>query len=93
VADFAIRLSFTDKLGDFWGKTIRFQPLARAPTEYDAAPPSRGDAGSNPLTQQIPPARRPAKWPVAAMEGGREAGSALMVAAPVRRRLCLCGVG
>jgi hypothetical protein len=53
MADFSIRLAFTDKLEDLGGKTIRFHPLARPPAEHHAALSCRGDSGADPLAQQI----------------------------------------
>ena len=53
VADFPIRLTFTDQLEHFGGETVGLYALPGAPTEHDITPPSRGNAGADPLAQQI----------------------------------------
>jgi len=54
VADFPIRLAFADQLEHLRCKSIRFDTLARPAAKHDAALLRGGDAGSDPLAQQIP---------------------------------------
>jgi hypothetical protein len=51
VADFPVRLSFSDKLQDFGRAAVCFDSLPGSPTEYDATLASRRYSRTDPLAQ------------------------------------------